>query len=115
MTTKRMKEIQIKANEIRSGCKVIKYGILNIFSECDRLGYRYVRYPIGADGILGFAQMKESDRIIFSNSFVRLSREIFTVAHEIGHMQLHIQGETFSFVDDNDTVRDYDENDKEAE
>ena len=79
------------ADEFRQYCKVIKYGIVDIFDECERCGFKLVRYPIGEDGVLGFVQNRDDDKIIFSNSSVRLSREIFTIAHEIGHLCLHMK------------------------
>ena len=102
MDKKRMQEIQKKADEFRQSCKVIKYGITDIFNECERAEIRLVRYPIGEDGVLGFAQMRDDEKIIFSNSSVRLSREIFTIAHEIGHQFLHMQGERV-YIDDKNT------------
>lgn len=115
MTTGRMKEIRVKADEFRQNCKVIRYGIANIFDECDRCGFRLVRYPIGSDGVLGFAQIRDEDRIIFSNSSVRLAREIFTVAHEIGHLCLHLSSDGL-YIDDDHTLsgRIGEENEKEA-
>lgn len=99
MNKKRMQEIQRKADEFLQNCKVIRYGIADIFNECDRAEIRLVRYPIGEDSVLGFAQIRDCEKIIFSNSSVRLSREIFTIAHEIGHLILHMRNEKV-FVDD---------------
>lgn len=106
MTTKRMKQIQMAADDFRQDCRVFRYSLTNIFEECDRRGFQLVRYPIGAEGVLGFSQIRDEDKIIFSNSSVRLTREIFTVAHEIGHMLLHM-GLQNSYVDDADTLSDY--------
>lgn len=114
MTYKRMKEIQIKADEFRQNCKIIKYGIVDIFDECDRSGFQLVRYPIGQEGVLGFVQMRDDDKIIFSNSSVRLSREIFTIAHEIGHLCLHMQMKD-SYVEDAQTLIDYTRESDEVE
>lgn len=115
MTTDRMRVIRIKANEFRQNCKVIKYGIANIFDECDKCGFRLVRYPIGSDGVLGFSQIRDEDRIIFSNSSARLAREIFTVAHEVGHILLHLSSSGV-YVDDAHTLSGsiVDEHEKEA-
>lgn len=99
MNKKRMQEIQKKADEFLQSCKVIKYGIADIFNECERADIRLVRYPIGETGVLGFAQIRDNEKIIFSNSAVRLSREIFTIAHEIGHLLLHMQDESV-YIDD---------------
>lgn len=112
MTGRRIKEIQITADEFRDKCMVIKYCIADIFSECIRAGYRLIRYPIGSDGVLGFAQIRDREKIVFSNSSIRLSREIFSVAHEIGHICLHVNEEHNMFVD-NDFI-DSDEFETEA-
>lgn len=112
MTGRRMKEIQIIADGFRDCCRIIKYSISDIFSECDRAGFRLIRYPIGPDGVLGFAQIRDGDKIVFSNSSLRLSREIFSVAHEIGHICLHVNEERNMFVD-NDFI-DSDEFETEA-
>ncbi len=114
MTYKRMREIQIMADEFRQYCKVIKYGIVDIFDECERCGFKLVRYPIGEDGVLGFVQNRDDDKIIFSNSSVRLSREIFTIAHEIGHLCLHMKMRE-SYLEDVHTLKDYTEESEEVE
>lgn len=118
MTNERMKKIQIIADNFRQDCRELNYGLADIFDECDRKGFQLVRYPIGDNGVLGFAQIRAGDKIIFSNSSARLAREIFSVAHELGHMQLHMNrsGGNCSFVDDLQTFSGYhaDEREKEA-
>ena len=104
-----MKEIQVIADEFRDKCIVIKYCIADIFSECGRMGYRLIRYPIGSDGVLGLAQIRDGEKIIFVNSSVRLAREIFSVAHEIGHICLHVNDEQNIYVDNNFIDSDNDE------
>lgn len=111
----RKREIRIKADTIREKCKVSRYGIIDLFKECERLGYKLIRYPLGENADMGFTLIKESDIIIFTNTSNRLSREIFTLAHEIGHVNLHMNaGE--SFIDDNVTIsgRSIDEKEQEA-
>lgn len=99
----RWREIRIKADSIRENCKVSKYGIMDLFKECERLGYQLIRYPLGEDADLGFTLMKETDIVIFTNTSSRLSREIFTLAHEIGHAVLHMDAGG-SFIDDTVTI-----------
>ncbi len=103
------REIQIKADHFRQNCKVIDYRIADFFGECERAGYRVVRYPIGENAILGFAQFRDGDKIIFTNSSARLSREIFSAAHELGHLLLHIAEDEERFIDDLTTINDHDE------
>lgn len=91
---------------MRENCNVTDYGVHNIFEVAEKLGYRVIRYPIG-DAFLGFSMLKDSERIIFSNSSSILSREIFTVAHEIGHQQLHLSETGRTLIrDDNFDERD---------
>lgn len=111
----RKREIRIKADSFREKCKISKYGIIDLFKDCVRLGYKLLRYPLGRNADLGFTVRKDNDIIIFTNSCSRLSREIFTLAHEIGHVILHLEGES-SFIDNNGTIngRNTDEKEQEA-
>ena len=103
MQDSRKREIRIKADSFRVKCKISRYGIIDLFKECERLGYKLLRYPLGDNADLGFAVKKDNDIIIFTNSCSRLSREIFTLAHEIGHVILHLNDES-SFIDDSITI-----------
>ena len=111
----RRREIRIKADSVREKCKVGRYGIIDLFKECDRLGYKLLRYPLGENADLGFVLMKDNDTVIFTNTSSRLSREIFTLAHEIGHVVLHMNKRE-KFIDDNVTIsgRSTDEKEQEA-
>ena len=91
-----------------------RYGIIDLFKECERLGYKLLRYPLGENADLGFTVKKDNDIIIFTNSCSRLSREIFTLAHEIGHVILHF-AEDISFIDDNSTINGRSSDEKEQE
>ncbi|MDO4338268.1 MAG: ImmA/IrrE family metallo-endopeptidase [Eubacteriales bacterium] len=111
----RKREIRIKADSFRGKCKISRYGIIDLFKECRRLGYKLFRYPLGENADLGFTVKRDNDIIIFTNSCSRLSREIFTLAHELGHIILHLEGD-ISFIDDNVTItgRSTDEKEQEA-
>ena len=115
MQDSRKREIRIKADSFRIQCKISRYGIMDLFKECERLGYKLLRYPLGENADLGFAVKKDNDIIIFTNSCSRLSRELFTLAHEIGHIILHLMENT-SFIEDNVTIngRSTDEKEQEA-
>ena len=110
----RKREIRISADAFREKCKVSRYGIIDLFKDCKRLGYKLLRYPLEEKDVLGFAFKRDNDSIIFTNTCSRLSREIFTLAHEIGHSLLHI-GEGTSFVDDQITISDKSTDVKEQE
>ncbi len=114
MRENKKKEIRIKANAFREKCKVRSYGIIDLFKECERLGYKLIRYPIGEEADLGFALKRDADIIIVTNTSIRLSREIFTLAHEIGHIILHIEN-TDSFVDDAVTINGKNKDEQEQE
>jgi Zn-dependent peptidase ImmA (M78 family) len=110
----RKREIRIKADSFRVKCKIGRYGIIDLFRECERLGYKLLRYPLGDNADLGFTVKKDNDIVIFTNSCSRLSREIFTLAHEIGHVILHLDDEK-SFIDDNVTINGKSTDAKEQE
>lgn len=114
MQDNRKREIRKQADSFRVKCKVGRYGIIDLFKECERLGYKLIRYPLGEDADLGFAIKKDADSVIFTNSCSRLSREIFTLAHEIGHAVLHLEYDN-SFVDNNNTLNERNEDEKERE
>lgn len=94
--------IEKNAENVRLECNVTDYGFKDIFESSDKLGYRTVRYPIGVDAFLGLAMIKDSERIVFSNSSLILSREIFSVAHEIGHQRLHLSEQGQTLIKDDD-------------
>ena len=114
MLGSRKREIRIQADSFREKCKISRYGIIDLFKECDRMGYKLIRYPLGENADLGFALKKDDDIIIFINSSIRLSREIFTLAHEIGHAMLHLNGEQ-PFIDNNATIAGASSDEKEQE
>lgn len=60
--------------ELRDKCTVSRYGIIDLFKECKRMGYKLLRYPMD-DENLGFALKRDNDTVIYTNSSVRLSRE----------------------------------------
>ena len=114
MQDNRKREIRIKAESFREKCKVSRYGIIDLFKDCERCDYKLLRYPLGEDADLGFALHKDNDIIIFVNTCSRLSREIFTLAHEIGHVVLHMEGMD-SFIDDATTISGKSTDEKEQE
>lgn len=115
MQENRKKEIRIKADAFRENCRVSRYGITDLFKECERFGYKLLRYPLGEESDLGFTMKKESDTVIFTNTCSRLAREIFTLAHEIGHGILHMEN-PMAFIDDDVTLsgRSTDKKEQEA-
>ena len=115
MQESRKKEIRKRAYAFREKCKVSCYGIIDLFKDCERLGYKVLRYPLGEGADLGIVMKKDNDIIIFTNTCSRLAREIFTLAHEIGHVILHMES-SVSFIDDASTItgRGTDEKEQEA-
>ena len=114
MLNSRKKEIRIEADSFRGNCKVGQYGLIDLFKECERCKYKLLRYPIGESADLGFAMRRDTDTIIFTNTSSRLSREIFTLAHEIGHTILHF-GDGVSFMDDAVIISEKNADEKEQE
>lgn len=115
MQEHRKRDIRIKSADFREKCKISRYGIIDLFKECERIGYKLLRYPLGEHADLGFTMKKDRDTVIFTNSSSRLSREIFTLAHEIGHVILHMEG-TNPYIDNHITIfgRSTDEKEQEA-
>lgn len=114
MQNYRKKEIRREADIFREKCNISRYGVANLFKECERLDYKLLRYPLDEGGDLGFAIKKDKDIVIFTNTSSRLSREIFTLAHELGHVVLHME-ESASFVDDSMSISGNCLDDKEEE
>lgn len=115
MQESRRRDIRKQAYVLREKCKVSQYGIIDLFKECERLGYKLLRYPLGEGADLGFVMRKDADIVVFTNTSSRLAREIFTLAHEIGHIILHF-GKADAFIDDAITIagRSTDEKEQEA-
>ncbi len=107
-------EIRIIADKFREKCVVSGYGIADLHRDCEKEGFKIIRYPIGENADLGFTMKKDGDIIIFTNTSIRLSRELFTLAHEIGHALLHL-GKSNSFVDNSKTVFGRSEDEREIE
>lgn len=114
MQESRKREIRKMADLFREKCKLGRYGTMDLFKDCERAGYKLLRYPLGDRANLGFAMRKDGDTVIFTNTSVRLSREIFTLAHEIGHAVLHFES-SVSFVDDRATISGHSSDEKEQE
>lgn len=110
----RRRDIRRQAYALREKCKVSRYGIIDLFKECESLGYKLLRYPLGEEADLGFVMRRDRDIVIFTNTSSRLAREIFTLAHEIGHAVLHMETVN-AFVDDAITIGDRSTDEKERE
>ena len=108
------RDIRKKADQIRRNMRISNYGIMNLYKECESVGWKVIRYPLGENADLGFAMKKDKDIIIFTNSSSRLSREIFTLAHEIGHAVLHMD-KMNSFIDNGLTLSDHNTDEREQE
>lgn len=93
-------EIELEASRVRTECKTNTYGILNLFNSVEsNLGYKIFRYPFGEKVFLGVSFLYNDEKIIITNSSSILSREIFSLAHEIGHIRLHLSKTKPIFVD----------------
>ena len=76
----------MQALQDRQEHNIQTYGVKDIFSLIAQSGIHLIRYPFGKDKLLGFSTVFEGKKIIVSNSSEILSREIFTIAHELGHV-----------------------------
>lgn len=106
-------EIEERALKIRQESNIQTFGLKDIFSLIEQRDTHLIRYPFGKDTVLGFSTIFEGKEVIVSNSSEILSREIFTIAHELGHI-------IYDFEDDKQDVKidinidDIDENVSEA-
>lgn len=79
-------EIEDRAMRVRQEHNIQTYGVKDIFSLIEQRDIDLIRYAFGKDVLLGFSTIFEGKKIIVSNSSEILSREIFTIAHELGHV-----------------------------
>jgi len=91
-------DIEKKALDVRQENNIQTYGVKDIFSLVEQRGTHLIRYPFRKDTVLGFSTIFEGKEIIVSNSSEILSREIFTIAHELGHV-------IYDFEDENQDVK----------
>lgn len=91
-------KIAQKANRLRQAYNIQNNGIKDIFSFVNLQDVELIRYPFGTNTILGFSTVYEGKKIIVSNSSEILSREIFTIAHELGHIE-------FDFSENNQGIK----------
>ena len=54
MQDSRRREIRIQADAFRENCKVSGYGIVDLFKDCGRIGFKLLRYPLGEAADLAF-------------------------------------------------------------
>ena len=86
-------EIEQYALQVRQEHNIQTYGLKDIFSLIAQSGIHLIRYPFGKDKLLGFATRFEGRKLIVSNSSEILAREIFTIAHELGHVLYDFEDE----------------------
>lgn len=79
-------DIALDARHLRKAYDIDTNGIPDIFSFINQQNIELIRYPFGQNTILGFSTIYEGKKIIVSNSSEILSREIYTIAHELGHI-----------------------------
>ena len=90
--------VALDAKQLRRKYGIETTGIDNIFSFVIKQGIELIRYPFGKNTILGFSTIYEGKKVIVSNSSEILSREIYTVAHELGHI-------LYDFSDNTNTIK----------
>ncbi len=103
MTEEGKKKIRRLADEFGQGCHRLGYHIADLFGECERRGYCVVRYPLATRAVKGFAQIREGDRILYSNSALPFAQERFALAMALGHILMHME-ETERWVDDDGSL-----------
>ncbi len=79
-------DVEKETSKIRKQYGIETYGIKDIFSLIERMDINLIRYPFGRDILCGLSTVFEGKRVIVSNSSEILTREIFTIAHEVAHL-----------------------------
>ena len=106
----RIDKAEIEKRAIEERKNIQTYGVKDIFSFVAQKGIHLIRYPFGKDKILGFSTFFEGKKVIVSNSSEILSREIFTIAHELGHVIYDLENKTndvkidFNMDDDSEYI-----------
>lgn len=95
-------EIEKDALKLRKQYGINGYGIENIFSIVEKMGIVLIRYPLGKNMICGFCTIYDGKKVIVSNTDEILAREIFTIAHEIGHFQYDVDKYSNTIMIDKD-------------
>ena len=83
--------VALEAKRLRNKYGIDTNGISDIFSFIYQQDIELIRYPFGKNTILGFSTFFEGKKVIVSNSSEILSREIYTIAHELGHIVYDFQ------------------------
>lgn len=102
-------EIDKRASLTRQEFGIQTYGIKDIFSLVEQKNIQLIRYPFGHDVLLGFATFYEGNFVIASNSSEILAREIFTIAHELGHVIYDFEDKVSGIKIDNEISEDSDD------
>jgi Zn-dependent peptidase ImmA (M78 family) len=102
-------EIERNALDLRNRFNSESYGIKDIFSLVDKMDIYLIRMPLGRDTICGFSTVYEGKKVIVSNSSEILSREIFTIAHEIGHCEYDLNINEQRIIIDKDVNTDFED------
>jgi Zn-dependent peptidase ImmA (M78 family) len=79
-------DIEKEAVKVRKQHDIETYGIKDVFSLIERMDINLIRYPFGKGVLCGLSTVFEGKKVIVSNSSEILTREIFTIAHELGHL-----------------------------
>lgn len=92
-------KVERKADELRKIASRNGYGLNDIFRVLRAIDVIFIRYPFVDEKPLGFCTRQRGKNIIVSNSSMILSRELFTIAHELGHVIFDFNDEDVMIVD----------------
>lgn len=84
------KYIQEIAAQFRRRLDLGDLPIANLFESVEDIGFKVLRHPVPEDSFSGLgACSTNSGAFILINSNMTIERQIFTLAHEIGHLIFH--------------------------
>jgi Zn-dependent peptidase ImmA (M78 family) len=84
------KEAKKAAAIVRAEAGIGYEPIPDIFNFIEGLDILYVRYPAGDQVIEGYTASRGGRKVIFTNSSYIKGKEIFTAAHELGHLYMDL-------------------------
>lgn len=85
------KRIQTIANRFRDRLGIGDTPIVNLFEAAEELGLKVIRHPLPIDNFFGLSacSVEQGAFVLVNSNNITIERQLFTLAHEIGHLIFH--------------------------
>ena len=85
------KRIQTIATQFRHRLGLGDSPILNLFAAVEEIGLKVIRQPIAIENFFGLSacSIEQGAFVLINNQNITIERQLFTLAHEIGHLIFH--------------------------